>query len=94
MIVRKANAQGRTRASRSEMIIASDRDNLNNASACERLIDAERGNPFLHDLANKPSARILIETEVNGCVSLFQFIPFRHSAASSHGEPENNARQY
>jgi len=44
--------------------------------ARERLIDAERGNPFRDDLANKPSARILIETEVHGRVDLFQFIPF------------------
>ena len=81
---------GRTRASRLPPSNMGSRDNLNNTPACERLIDAERGNPFLHDLADKPSARILIETEVNGRVDLFQFISFRHAPASSQRETKDN----
>lgn len=60
----------------------------------DRRIDAEARDNFRDDLANKASARILIETEVGGVAALYQFIPFIHSAASSHGEQENNACQY
>lgn len=51
----------------------------------QRLIAAECTDPILHDLPNKASARILIETEVNGCVSLFEFISFRHAHRNSQG---------
>lgn len=78
MIVRKSNSQRVPPCSAREGR-ASSTDALpdhHNASARERLIDAERGNPFLHDLTNEPSARILIETEVGGVAALFIFQPF------------------
>lgn len=55
------------------------RDKLNQDLREHRLIVPEVQQEIAHDLANKPSARILIETEVNGRVDLYQFIDFRRS---------------
>lgn len=51
-----------------------------------RRIDAEARDNLRDDLANKPSARILIETEIDGRVDLFQFIPVRPFHGGRYGD--------
>ena len=40
-----------------------------------------------------PRERILVETEIGGRAALYEFISFRHSAASSQTRSEDNAQQ-
>lgn len=47
---------------------------------------SEAGDKFGDDLANKPSARIFIETEIDGRVDLFQFIPVRPFHGGRYGD--------
>lgn len=56
------------------------RGEANQGARHNRLIAPEAQHDVAHDLANKPSARILIETEVNGRVDLFQYFPFHRRA--------------
>lgn len=56
------------------------RGEVHDAFGSHRLIASEAQHDVAHDLLNKPSARILIETEVNGRVDLYQFIPFHRRA--------------
>lgn len=94
MIDRKTNSQRvppcSARTSRSDSVHHwSDRDNT---FANPRFVVAEAGNPVCDDRPNKPSARILVETEINGRVDLYEFISFRHAQPSSQKERGNNGR--
>lgn len=58
--------------------IGDARDKFTHAIGCHRPVGSEARHVVAQNLANQPSARILIETEVHGRVDLFEFIPFNH----------------
>ncbi|MGN7930281.1 hypothetical protein [Sphingopyxis sp. 22461] len=49
-----------------------------NTPARERLIDAERGNPFSDDASNQPGTVVLIGIGDSGIAVPFRFFPFIH----------------